>query len=106
MVINSVAKLTDSEQRVFNSIVEFINKIEYPPTYRELCRLTGYQSTQTISDKLKALQEKGYIEITHRGKRTLKIKSLNGDLNAKVPNTRSPEIIEDSFLHNRFMKVE
>lgn len=66
-------ELTESEQSVLLAARLFIDGNGYPPTVRDLCKLTGYSSPSTVHIKLKALESKGYIEISPRGKRALKI---------------------------------
>lgn len=72
--------MTKSEQKLFDIIVDFITKNKYPPTVRELCRLTGYRSTSTIQYKLKSLKEEGLIDFVANGKRTLKILTPSEDI--------------------------
>ena len=72
--------LDNDEKIVFNAIVEFFNKNKFPPTIRELCKLTGYKSTCTVHNKLKSLELKGYIETNKREKRTLRIKESTADV--------------------------
>lgn len=55
-------KLTDSDKKVYKAIIDYINKYQYPPSVRDLCKLTGFTSTATIHRRLKALVEEGYIE--------------------------------------------
>jgi repressor LexA len=73
-------ELDNGEKIVFNAIVEFFNKNKFPPTIRELCKLTGYKSTCTVQNKLKSLELKGYIETNKREKRTLRIKESTADV--------------------------
>lgn len=77
-------ELNNGEKIVFNAIVEFFNKNKFPPTVRELCKLTGYKSTCTVQNKLKSLELKGYIETNAREKRTLRIKEPTADVVAVV----------------------
>lgn len=70
-------ELNNGEKIVFNAIVSFWDKNKYPPTIRELCKLTGYRSTCTVQNKLKSLEKKGYIEFVSQAKRTLRIKEAN-----------------------------
>jgi DNA-binding MarR family transcriptional regulator len=68
-------KLNDSEILVLNSILSFTEANGYPPTIRDLCKLTGYTSTSTVHTKLKVLEHKGYIELGCGAKRAIKINS-------------------------------
>ena len=68
--------LNNGEKIVLNAIFKYIDENIFPPSIRDLCKLTGYKSTSTVQDKLKALEQKGYIESVKNAKRTLRIKKL------------------------------
>ncbi len=71
-------KETESgENKVYDAIVDYISKHQYPPTVRDLCQLTGYKSTSTIFAKLKALEEKGYIKLDVKVSRGIKVEARN-----------------------------
>ena len=54
--------MTENDKNVYKAIIDYIEKYQYPPTVRDLCKLTGFTSTSTIHKRLKSLVEKGYIE--------------------------------------------
>lgn len=54
--------LSQNDKKVYKAIIDYINKHQYPPSVRDLCKLTGFASTGTIHKRLKSLVEKGYIE--------------------------------------------
>ena len=64
---------TAADKIAFYAIKEFIKENGYPPSVRELCRLTGKSSTASIQYRLRSLEQKGYIKTTDRGKRTIRI---------------------------------
>lgn len=72
--------LSVSEQKLFDVIVDFITQNQYPPTIRELCRLTGYSSTSLVHKKMKRLKEEGLIDFVPNGKRTIKIVTPTADV--------------------------
>lgn len=63
------------ENKVYKAIVDYINNHQYPPTVRDLCKLTGITSTSVIHSKLKSLADKGYIEIDIKSARGIKVKA-------------------------------
>ena len=68
-------KETESkENKVYEAIVDYINKHQRPPSVRNLCELTGITSTAVVHSKLKSLAEKGYIEIDIKSARGIKVK--------------------------------
>ena len=66
-------RLTDADKIAYQAIAQFIKENGYPPTVRELCRLTGKSSTSSIQYRLRSLERKGYIKTTDWGKRTIRI---------------------------------
>jgi len=46
---------------------------EYPPTYRELCRICGYTSTSLPFWRLERLRERGLVTWVQRCVRTLRL---------------------------------
>ena len=66
-------RLTKADEVALYAIKEFIKENGYPPTVRELCKITGKSSTASIQYRLKSLEQKGYIKTTTMGKRTIRI---------------------------------
>lgn len=54
------------EQKVFDCIVEYIKEYNYPPSIRELCKLTGLKSTSSVHRYVHNLMDKGKIETDHK----------------------------------------
>lgn len=54
--------LSKNDKKVYEAITDYTKEHQYPPTVRDLCKLTGFSSTATIHNRLKSLVEKGYIE--------------------------------------------
>ena len=55
-------RLTERQKIVLKKIHEFILENKYPPTIRELASRLGFSSPKGVTDHLKALERKGYIE--------------------------------------------
>jgi len=57
-----VIPMSESQQRVYDCVVEFIADNGYAPTIRQMGEILGYSSTATVQQHLKALVEKGYLQ--------------------------------------------
>lgn len=55
-------RLTDTEQKVLESISAYQRRHGYAPTVRELCPLVGLSSTSSVAAHLMALEKKGFLE--------------------------------------------
>lgn len=54
--------LTERQQAVLEFVVRHIRENQFPPTVREIGLGLGIRSTNGVSDHLKALERKGYLE--------------------------------------------
>ena len=54
-------KLNEKQSIILEEVKKYIAKNGFPPSIRELCNLTGYNSTATIYYHLNELCDKGYI---------------------------------------------
>lgn len=70
-------KLNDKQSTILKEVKKYIAKNGFPPSIRELCNLTGYNSTATIYYHLNELCDKGYIS---------KGKDKNRAIELLVPN--------------------
>ncbi len=64
--------LTSRQQQVLDFITRSLQERGYPPTLREIARHMNIRSTNGVSDHIKALERKGYLErddFTSRGLR-------------------------------------
>lgn len=50
-------------EKVYNSIVTYIQQHQYPPSVRELCDMTGLRRTLTIHSHIQRLIRDGRLEI-------------------------------------------
>ena len=66
-------KLTDKQRLVMLAIQKYIEDNKYPPSVRELCKLTEISSTATIQYHLNNLRDKGYIESDVHRYRSIRI---------------------------------
>ena len=71
-------KITKRQKLVLKKIHKFILENSYPPTIRELGQVLGFSSPKGVSDHLKSLESKGYIE---RESSARSIKLTNKTLN-------------------------
>ena len=55
------APLTEKQQNVYESIMQYQRVNGYAPTIREICKMVGVASTSSVYAHLKILEEKGYI---------------------------------------------
>ena len=53
--------LTEKQQNVYESIMQYQRVNGYAPTIREICMMVGVASTSSVYAHLKILEEKGYI---------------------------------------------
>lgn len=63
--------LKNNEKKVYNAIVEFINKNKYSPTVRELCKMTNIYSPASVHYHLRNLKLKEYITYVENLNRTI-----------------------------------
>lgn len=76
-------KLTVKQNKVLRELKKYLAAKGYPPTIRELCKLTNLKSTATIHVHLDNLEEKGYIKKAKDKNRTLELLVPNEYLNKK-----------------------
>ena len=55
-------KITNRQKIVIEKIYTFISDNSYPPTVRDLAQILGFSSPRAVTDHLKSLERKGYIE--------------------------------------------
>ena len=88
-------RLTEADQIAYHAIEQFVKENGYPPSVRDLCRITGKSSTATIQYRLKSLEQKGYIKTTSKGKRTIRITK-------RIEDTNTVDAVE--VVHGRWFK--
>ena len=65
--------LTEKQERLYETIRDYILENGYSPSIRELCELIGVRSSATIHYGLGILKRKGYIEYKPKRSRTIVI---------------------------------
>lgn len=65
--------MTPAQYKVYLAIKSFIDKKGYPPTVRELCKITGKSSPATIQVHLVNLKKKKIIDFKNNRSRTITI---------------------------------
>lgn len=68
-----MTKLTIKQKMLLEAIEWFIDTNGYSPSIKELCKLLGNSSTDTIFNKLMQLEQKGYISTVNGKPRTIKV---------------------------------
>lgn len=66
-------KLTTRQEFILKAIKKLIAENGYPPTVREICKLTNLSSPATIHFHIEKLAEKGYIKKDSTKNRTLEL---------------------------------
>lgn len=56
--------MTERQRNIYEFIVSFRDRVGVTPTYREIASAFFIRSTNGVMKHLKALERKGYIEIT------------------------------------------
>ena len=54
-------QLTEKQEAVLNTIVDYVNEKQYGPSVRDICHILGLSSPSTVHTHLKTLEQKGYI---------------------------------------------
>ena len=65
--------ITESEQKVIQAIRSYWIKHNYSPSSRDLMKLVGYKSSNTIHTKLHSLKDKGLINFVDYEPRTITV---------------------------------
>lgn len=76
------AVLTDTERKILDYMVRYLRANTYQPSIREIGEEFGIRSTKTVSEHLRALAEKGYVERDPSRSRGIRI--LGVDLNPQT----------------------
>lgn len=71
-------KMSASQRRVLDFIVEFDKKHNYAPTVRDICEGIGLKSTSTAHGHLARLEKKGYLKRDPSKPRTIEVLKFNG----------------------------
>lgn len=66
-------RLTDSQQKLYDKIIDYIDEYGFSPSFRELTKLTGKTSVSSTFHQLNILKRKGYIDYSPRLSRTIRV---------------------------------
>ena len=59
--------ITETQEKVFQVITDFVEEQGFPPTIREIMSLMGYSSVNNVQRILSVLENRGYINRNLRG---------------------------------------
>jgi len=59
--------ITETQEKLFQTIVKFVDERGFPPTIREIMAMLGYSSVNNVQRILNVLEKKGYISRNLRG---------------------------------------
>jgi len=76
------AALSDLERRILDYMVQYLRANTYQPSIREIGEEFGIKSTKTVSEHLRALDEKGYLD--RDPSRSRGVRLLGVDLNPQT----------------------
>ena len=76
------AALTDLERRILDYMVQYLRANTFQPSIREIGEEFGIKSTKTVSEHLRALDEKGYLD--RDPSRSRGVRLLGVDLNPQT----------------------
>lgn len=94
--------LTDSERGVLDCVIEYVQRHTYPPTIREIGEALSIPSTRSVSDLLKSLERKGWIERTPSRSRSLRVIEADA-AGPETPDLEAPTP-EDAVWMQRAME--
>ena len=80
--------LTKKEIEIFQFIKECIERDGYAPSVRDICRALNIRSTSTVHGYLHRLDEKGYLQMSSRKSRAMRIEPSaeeTGEQTRRVP---------------------
>lgn len=66
-VESHIRPITEAQSRVLNFISKYIGDKCYPPSYRDISAEMDFASTNSVTNHLTALEQKGFIK-TERGR--------------------------------------
>ncbi|MGC8713024.1 MAG: transcriptional repressor LexA [Leptodesmis sp.] len=65
--------LTEAQQELYDWLVEYIRKNQYPPSIRQMMKAMGLKSPAPVQSRLEHLRSKGYIQWTEGKARTIQL---------------------------------
>lgn len=98
----SSAVLTDKQQRILDFVQAFQSRHGYPPSIREIGEFFQIRSTNGVSDHLRALEKKGFLQRSSNLSRSLTVVRQEAD-DAEDPAADDERVIrrdDDDALHD------
>ena len=81
-------ELTEKELSIYRFVKKCIEQDGYAPAVRDICSALGIKSTSTVHSYLHRLETKGYLQVTSRKSRALRIEgdvASGGEQTKRVP---------------------
>ena len=79
------ANVQETQQAVYDYIVEYISENAYSPSIREICSGVGLKSTSTVHNHLRRLSEDGLIQFLEGKRRTIRVPALESADSREIP---------------------
>ena len=82
--MNSTEKGEKTRERILKTITDYIKEHQYPPTFREICEISGIGSTATVNHHILKLIKSGELETNHGNgaSRALRVPSIAAEIDA------------------------
>ena len=90
--------LTTRQTQILELIQQSLSETGYPPTRAEIARQMGFKSTNASEDHLRALEKKGFIELTPGASRGIRLTKTSSSPKAQASGlTRLTELAQDTL---------
>lgn len=86
--------MSSSREKVYNAIIDYTKEYSYPPTVREIGKMTGLKSSATVHTHIKRLESDGRIRGLDRKPRTLVTHSTDNNVKVLEMENGHPTVIE------------
>ncbi|MFN2497364.1 MAG: transcriptional repressor LexA, partial [Pseudonocardiaceae bacterium] len=83
-------ELTPRQRRVLDVICDWVERLGYPPSVREIGEAVGLTSTSSVAHQLRALERKGYLRRDPNRPRAVGIRPAEGWAEAYEPAGEEP----------------
>lgn len=90
--------LTTRQTQILELIQQSLSETGYPPTRAEIARQMGFKSTNASEDHLRALEKKGFIELTPGASRGIRLTKAPSNAKTEASGlTRLTELAQDAL---------
>ncbi|MBM3708008.1 MAG: transcriptional repressor LexA [Actinobacteria bacterium] len=97
-------EITNRQKIVIEKIYEFIADNSYPPTIRDLAQIMGFSSPRAVTDHLKSLERKGFIERNSLA-RSIRLTQKAADIIGILPDISYQPAGKNQKSINRFSQT-